>query len=735
LLLPREDWEGRDTQEFGRTGMEGDFHFQLPGQPARANRDYPRAEDQPGAAVVTIGAELTLTDSDANNLVRSGSGSLTPNPRAARARARAGGRGSASASGVSTWSYFVPRRRRGVITAVMQRLELKPASPGPSLGARGGSGSGSEPRSNRRNGLLVGITNAAGDGPPSRMLAGAGAGAGGAGFFASPESFRRVDCGERGEVFTEDSRLLETITWTYEGELPNAGAISVGADGGALAEVRVLGAYGAGEGGGDVTVAKGVVPWPSSMTASTSGRQHVSVNLVAPGGAEVGSCRVCLALTAAASTSTSTSTTIAAADGGDQLEEEEEEEEEEEGEEEEDDVGAMEGGGDGAEVGVGATAVKTTRMRAQGAAVEGTRPAAGGGAPRSYRMSINLASVKGLDNAAYVVACYHYPFFGTSAPVRTSLVWAAPRMDTPLPNSCCTFSFGMSFDRLAGTTRDKKLVVSLRSKDRFKEEEIGLVTIPLEDVVESRPQYFRCRDTAKTFTSLSGFKSHLKSRRRSGDMSAEDALRTTPVEVRLLDRYLTVTSVPGKNNLNNQGAPTSALPSAWPPGEGKDEGKGEAGEASRVCSLRVILVLEDMGLTGDPDDKDNDKDNDKGNEETPFSTPLLQSATSGLAGTIPSASPPPAVGFGEEGQAVGAELTRAATAAAVAAAASARAEAEVKLERSRVEYERWRFAEEASFAKRLREKDQALEEKWESREAARRRELKNAQTDYSKVKE
>lgn len=116
-------------------------------------------------------------------------------------------------------------------------------------------------------------------------------------------------------------------------------------------------------------------------------------------------------------------------------------------------------------------------------------------------------------------------------------------MDTPLSNSCCTFSFGMSFDRLFATARDRKLVsvahvfcllsvpcslfavilqslpclllfsltgrltvsnvpfslqvVSLRSKDRFQEQEVGLVTIPLQDVVESEPQYFRCRDTGK----------------------------------------------------------------------------------------------------------------------------------------------------------------------------------------------------------------------------------------------
>lgn len=42
-------------------------------------------------------------------------------------------------------------------------------------------------------------------------------------------------------------------------------------------------------------------------------------------------------------------------------------------------------------------------------------------------------------------------------------------------------------------------VVSLRNKDRFTETEVGLVTVPLQDVVESEPQYFRCRDTGKVW--------------------------------------------------------------------------------------------------------------------------------------------------------------------------------------------------------------------------------------------
>ncbi|CAM9817052.1 unnamed protein product, partial [Ectocarpus sp. 8 AP-2014] len=162
-------------------------------------------------------------------------------------------------------------------------------------------------------------------------------------------------------------------------------------------------------------------------------------------------------------------------------------------------------------------------------------------------------------------------------------------MDTPLSNSCCTFSFGMSFDRLAATVQDRSLVVSLRNKDRFKEEEVGVVTIPLQDVVESPPQYFRCRDTGKTFTSMAGFKAHLKSRQRAGVITPGDASGSSPVEVKVLDRYLTVASVNNERDNYDQVA-TSAPPSALP---------------SRLCSLRVILLLEDMGPTGDPDDQAN----------------------------------------------------------------------------------------------------------------------------------
>ena len=77
---------------------------------------------------------------------------------------------------------------------------------------------------------------------------------------------------------------------------------------------------------------------------------------------------------------------------------------------------------------------------------------------------------------------------------------------------------------------------------------------------------------------MTGFRAHLKSRHRAGDITAEEARGATPVEVKVLDRYLTVAGV-------------------------NDSSGSTDGNVSRLCSMRVILLVEDMGPTGDPDDE------------------------------------------------------------------------------------------------------------------------------------
>jgi len=72
-------------------------------------------------------------------------------------------------------------------------------------------------------------------------------------------------------------------------------------------------------------------------------------------------------------------------------------------------------------------------------------------------------------------------------------------------------------------------------------------------------------------------------------MSAEEALTANPVEVKVFDRYLTVASVVSSMRTQEQEV-MSSPPSDQP-------------VPNRLCSMRVILLLEDMGPTGDPEDE------------------------------------------------------------------------------------------------------------------------------------
>ena len=453
LLLPSQEWQSRSTWEFGRTGLEGDFQLRIPGEPVSQHGNAPEAAPQRGyTPVVTIGAELCRADADSNpsNLVRSGG---TGGSSAAAAGRSGAGAGADASKAVSTWSYLAPRRKRGIITAALQRLELKPT---PSRGGRGAA------LSDGVEGVLVGITGVA-VAAAGKLMSGTTRPRAAAG--AAEDSFRVIGCGERGEIDTEDSELLQTITWRWEGEFPDLANTDADADadaggmlgsagseekasgesGGArgpLASIKVLtvsrggrgDGHGHGHGHGGGEIATGLVPWPSS---ACSGRQYVNVTLLSPEGFQVGSCRVCLLLSfpatasaaaaaAAAATTPTTGTGIGVGDaeegdgGGDtsfepsfeQDSEQESEQESEgllaglEGDASQEETGgsrsAGRGGRHGERVSFG---VRTAGVQAEEPPLERSRVAAGarGTVPRSYRMSINLASVKDLENAAYVV--------------------------------------------------------------------------------------------------------------------------------------------------------------------------------------------------------------------------------------------------------------------------------------------------------------------------------------------
>ena len=374
LLLPKEEWESRSTSEFGRSGIEGDFVLRLPGEPIALGA---MSRDD---AAVTVCAELTRAGAIPTAGVQGDVDDALSDGVALQLANRGGGRES---PGVNSWAQLAPKTRRISMKASLERLELGPAS------------GDSDFQSKRLGGsVLVGIL-------PLGSLESAPTIAAMSGTMSSPptEGFCLIDCGSEGEVKTEDRSVLGDITWAWEGDLPDGHRE-------APAAVRVVGS----DESRGVDIATGTIPWPSE---ACSGRQLVDVKLWSQDGREVGSCRVCL------------DTNVGAGRAGSGADEPDARRIQEGSastvtfrEEECKFEGSRDGGQNGEDVesivedkassSMDASATvnaKGVQVQAKEVPLERERADESGASqvPRSYRLSINLASVRDLENAAYVV--------------------------------------------------------------------------------------------------------------------------------------------------------------------------------------------------------------------------------------------------------------------------------------------------------------------------------------------
>lgn len=343
LLLPRREWEGRDTSEFGRSGMEGDFVLRLPGEPVAlgiTGRDE---------AVVTVCAELTRARASIGGGQNETNNSLTGEVMT-KQESRGNGR---EKPNVVTWAQLAiePQRRLVAVKATLDRLELAPL---PSASLDGCPG-----------GILVGIQSPQGTSTLPK------------------EDFCLVACNSDGGVKTEHSDALKAINWEWEGDL-------YGDCGNALAEVHVVG-----PGQGTIEIATGMIPWPSDMC---NGQQFVDVALWSSDGTKVGSCRVCLVTDGRRGADIDRGADAGRVEGGPSTRVTFAEEESKlEGCQE------VEPGGEGVKCQAALEAMNEEEVQAGEASQEKEQDDKWRRVTRSYRLSINLASVKDFENAANVV--------------------------------------------------------------------------------------------------------------------------------------------------------------------------------------------------------------------------------------------------------------------------------------------------------------------------------------------
>ena len=192
---------------------------------------------------------------------------------------------------------------------------------------------------------------------------------------------------------------------------------------------------------------------------------------------------------------------------------------------------------------------------------------------KHYRLCIQVKTVKALTRAAHVSVQFSYPHLGiSSSPVRTHGVWTTAHSECAVEGGVASFDFGMIPAQLRGILMEKKLVVQLLSRSQLGVEPLGDATVDLETLYLSRATFaYRCPLTGKQFRSLENFNRHrqkmiaLFSMGRVGRVPPQ-----TPVIIRSVDMYVPVMKA--------------------------EEGGG--GRLTTAGQVRVVLVLEDMGVTG-----------------------------------------------------------------------------------------------------------------------------------------
>lgn len=402
LLLPRNDWESQTISDFGRTAMEGDFKIHPPGELPTQHGDGDCSIEYEGKCpVVTVCARLSIAEATCGESssewsdVADTSGMTTQSAdeyaRGIEGRTRKAG------TRVRTWTRAPTTVSAGdqrAIIATLPRLDVRTSSIATGVLR-------DERNTDNHGGNVVLVAIQRGDDDTADCM-------------SSPGSFGMVPLDKRGDIATGDPSTLSTIRWIWGGHLPRdprehelereARSWAYTREDDALARVKLF------HPGSKEEVASGDIPWPSSLRSGS--RQLVNVQLATTEGSQIGSCCVCLEVTSAKTVRHIAEDNVSRTPvpgSSSSFSRKKEQIKREKKEEESRDVFPIES--------PNISPIETPperrdvtenkSMQVEESRLERMRDAANGRIPRCYRLSVNLASVKDLENAAHVVSQIH----------------------------------------------------------------------------------------------------------------------------------------------------------------------------------------------------------------------------------------------------------------------------------------------------------------------------------------
>ena len=190
---------------------------------------------------------------------------------------------------------------------------------------------------------------------------------------------------------------------------------------------------------------------------------------------------------------------------------------------------------------------------------------------RRYRLSVDLRSIRNVAKPSTVYLTYTLPTFGAVSAVRTRPPIALTKnSESLLPHGYQMYEVCLTREQVVAALNDTPLTIDVVRKDKYQTDTaLGTATVPLAQLMGAK-RFYRDSRTRKTFSSFAMLRSFQKSggggsRGGSGGGMKDGNGKSKHVTVRTEDRYVQVLQ------------------------------SNDGGRISKVASLRVVVILEDLG--------------------------------------------------------------------------------------------------------------------------------------------
>jgi hypothetical protein len=204
---------------------------------------------------------------------------------------------------------------------------------------------------------------------------------------------------------------------------------------------------------------------------------------------------------------------------------------------------------------------------------------------RRFRLNIDVRSIAGLKRPAYIGISYNYPHLGYTstahAPVRTHPQWVVANSEAKFNSAKVSYDFCMNRVLLEEIVKSNLLKIHITSRSNLGSEMLGEVTVDLIPLIIAQATLFRCPISGKQFRSMKEYQAyryHLVADAATNRI--EKLPPRDPVLIQALDGLYAITP--------NQ--PSSSASDA------------NAISTVQGAKLRVVLILEDLGVIAGPQD-------------------------------------------------------------------------------------------------------------------------------------